>query len=144
MGLYAGSNPGITPNTSNDNWSLNTGSGETGRIYEFQMGGEVTTSTAMRTVVARSSGGTTPTTGNVQKIHPSSPTNLIDFVTSWSAQPSLTAGSLVTIGWNAHGGSIRWLAAPGEELIILASAQVSCRNSIGTAQSSYGLIWGED
>lgn len=145
MARYSGVRRSITPNTSNDNWTLNAAANESGRVIEVHWGGETTTSTAMNTRVARSTGGTTLTAGSVAKIHPNSPTNAIDFCTSaWSVQPTPDAGDLFCESWNAHGGVVRWLAAPGEEFILIGAALISCRNSNGTATSTYGVIWEED
>lgn len=134
MSRYAGSVAGITPATANDNWALDTTSTSVGgSVLEVSWGGEVTTSTAMRTRIARASTqGTTTTAGNVQKIHSRAPTNTIVFATSaWTTQPTLSAGGLFETSWNAHGGVVRWLAAPGEEFIIIGSAGISCRNGTG-------------
>lgn len=144
MARYSGTVRSITPNTSNDNWTLVAGASESGKVIEVYFGGEATTTTAMCTRVARSSSGTTPSNGNVAKIHPNHVTNVIDYVASWSSYPTVDAGNLFCTSWNAHGGVIRWLAAPGEEFVIIASGQVSCRNSVGTGTSTYGVVWEED
>lgn len=154
MGRYSGVVLGITPDTGNDNWSLNAAANESGCVLEVHWGGQATTSTAMQTSIARSASGSTLTAGDVQKLHPNTPTNLMDFVKNtggadggWTTQPTLTAGALFAESWNAHGGVVRWLAAPGEEFVIIGAAtpaQMSCRNAVGTATSSYGVIWQED
>lgn len=144
MAKYSGVRRSITPNTSNDNWTLVAGANESAKVIEFHWGGETTTSTAMNTRIARSASGTTPSNGNVAKLHPNHVTNVIDFVASWSAQPTPDSGDLWCQSWNAHGGVVRWLAAPGEEFVLLASANISCRNANGTATSTYGVIWEED
>lgn len=146
MGIrYSGNVESITPNTSNDNWGLNAGAGVSGKVLEVHWGGEVTTSTAMHTRIARAGTvGVTPTAGNYEKIHPNSATKRCDFASGWGTQPILNSGSLFAESWNAHGGLVRWLAAPGEEFIFIGSAGISCRNSNGTATSTYGTIWEED
>ena len=146
MSRYSGAVRSITPSTSDDNWTLDAASGESGKVQEVSFGGEATTSTAMHTRTARSgSESGAGTAGNVAKLHPNAATNLIAFNTTYATtQPTLDAGDLFTMSWNAHGGVIRWLAAPGEEFVLIGAALISNRNSVGTATSSYGVIWEED
>ncbi len=130
---------------ADDNFGLDAIAGESGRILDVGWGGEVTTSTAMRTRLARSSGGTVPVSGDVQKRHPNSVTNVIQFVDGWTVQPTLTAGFLIPVAaWNAHGGTVRWLAAPGEEIEIIGAEQISCREELGAIAASFGATWDED
>lgn len=143
MAKYQGERRSITPNTSNDNWALDAGSGEYAHVYDINWGGELTTSTAMQTRVARSSSGTSATTVAGTKIHPGSPTNLVDFCTAWSGQPTLGTLSLFSTSWNAHGGVVRILLPPGGEFILVGAAHISCRNTTGTGTSSYGVSWEE-
>ena len=149
MAKYSGSVRSITPSTTDDNWFLTGGASESGSVQEVHWGGETTTSTAMNTRVARSSGQAgAATAGNTAKIHPNSPTGLLTFGTTFATtQPTLDAGDLFCESWNAHGGVVRWLAAPGEEFVLIGAATetvISCRNSVGTATSTYGVIYTED
>ncbi len=130
---------------ADDNFALDAIAGESGRILDVGWGGEVTTSTAMRTRFSRSSGGTVPVSGDVQKRHPNSVANIVNFVNAWTAQPTLDAGNLIPVAsWNAHGGTVRWLAAPDEEIIILGAEQISCREALGAVAASFGATWDED
>ena len=155
MARYAGSVLGLTPSTTDDNWTLSAdATTKSGKIIEFSWGGEVTTSTLMRTRVTRAAQQVTfggGTAGNVTKLHPRAATNVIDFVTTFdTTQPVLAAGDLFATSWNAHGGIVRWLSQPGEEFVMIGTAAaaidntISCRNSVGTALSSYACIWEED
>lgn len=130
---------------ADDNFGLDAIAGESGKIVDVGWGGEVTTSTAMRTRFARSSGGTVPVAGDVQKRHPNSVGNIIGFITGWTAQPALVAGNLIPVAsWNAHGGTVRWLASPEEAIIILGAEQISCREFLGAIAASFGATWDED
>jgi len=148
---YTGSAEGITPSTSDDNWTLDAVSAGVGEVTEVYWGGETTTSTAMRTRVARSSGeGTSPTALNVAKLAGTdTPTNQIDLVATYTAgnQPTLASGSLLAMGWNAHGGMFRWVAGPREGFFLIsgitAEDLISCRNAAGVGQSTYGVHWKE-
>lgn len=149
MALYNVHVASITPATNDDNWALTAGAGKSGKIQEVSWGGEVTSSAAMCTRNARSSGQTGATTAATQaKTHPNSPTSgLVVATTFATTQPTLDAGNLFAISWNAHGGVVRWLAAPGQEWVIIGAATetvISNRNSVGTSTSTYGLIWADD
>lgn len=148
MGRYAGSVVSSTPVVGEDEWALTAAANEYGLIEEFSFGGEATTSTAMRTDVTRNStNGITPTAGNVQNLHPFQVANVVAFSVGWSTQPIAAAGNLFSTSWNAHGGVVRWLAAPGEEFVILDATagenEISCEAGVGTGTSSYGVIWRE-
>lgn len=150
MGKYSGDRASITPSTGVANWVLETVADKMVDVVEVSWGGEVTTSTAMRTRIARDSavGTGARTAGNVQKGNQHSPTNGAFFSTTYATlQPTIVAGSLFGTSWNAHGGVVRWLAAPGEEFNIYdaaaANASLECRADVGTATSSYHVIWAE-
>src|SRR5687768_2440771 len=108
---YSGVARSITPATTDDNWFITAGAGEVGAVLEVHWGGEATTSTAMATRVARSSGQAgAATAGSVAKLAPNNPTNLLTFGTTFATtQPTLDAGDLFAESWNAHGGVVRWL-----------------------------------
>jgi len=149
MARYAATVKSITASTTDDNWALTAGTGKSTKVIEVHWGGETTTSTAMCTRVARSSGQTGATSAvTVAKTHPNSPTaGTILASTFATTQPTLDGGDLFAESWNAHGGVVRWLAAPGEEFVLIGAATetvISCRNSVGTATSTYGLLHEED
>lgn len=150
MSHYSGFRGGITPSAGVANWVLETASGVEARLREVGWGGEVTTSTAMRTRVARDSalGTGTRTSGDIQKGNQHSPTNSAFFSTTYATtQPTIVAGSLFGTSWNAHGGVIRWLASPEEYFNVYdaaaANASLECRADVGTAASSYHVVWEE-
>ena len=126
---------------TDDLLALDAAAGEDGAVMEFSIGGEVTTSTAGRVRLSRSSGGTVPVAADVQQRHPNSPGPRIQAVDSWTAQPTLDAGALFGTGWNAHGGVIRWLAAPGEEFEVVGAEQLSLRDELAAVNLSGTLIW---
>lgn len=151
MARYTGFRTGITPSAGVANWVLETVSGVEARVIEVSWGGETTTSTAMRTRIARDSavGTGSRTSGDIQKINNHSPTNSGFFSTTYATlQPTIVAGALFGTSWNAHGGVVRWLAAPGEEFQVFDSgatnASLECRADSGTATSSYHVVWEEE
>lgn len=144
-----GSVLGITPTTSVANYILeSTSTTQIYAIQEVSMGGELTSSTAMRTRIARDSavGTGSRTPGNVQRLDQTvtSAGNAAFFSTTYaSTQPTIVAGALAAFSWNANGGYIRWLAAPGEEFMLTGANSIECRADLGTGQSSYGVTWTE-
>lgn len=150
MSVYSGFLAGISPVAGVANWILESVSGVSGCVKEVTFGGEVTTSTAMRTRIARDSavGTGARTAGNLQKKDQHSPTNGLFFSTTYATtQPTISAGALWGTSWNAHGGVIRWLADPYECFLIhdaaAANASLECRADVGTATSSYHVIFEE-
>lgn len=152
MAKFSGYEAIATPATANSNWSLEAGATQSGRILEVTFGGEGTASAAMRTRIAIEGtvGVGARTAGDVQKRVRASSANAFFLsannggVTHATTPPVLDAGALFGIGWNAHGGVVRWLAAPGEEFEMVATEGISCRNDVGTTVSTYGLVWEED
>ena len=147
MSKYGGYVRSITPATNDDNWTIAAGASEMAAVLEVSWGGEATTSTAMHTRTARSSGQTgSATLGNTEVLHPyGTATCPVRFITTFATtQPVLESGDLFATSWNCHGGVIRWLAAPGEEFILIGAATELCisnRNSVGTGTSSYGIVY---
>ena len=149
MALYTGSNLNRTPNNSSDEWTLDAGSGIVGSLYFVEAGGEETSSEAMRTRWAFSSGAagaltlltSVLTADPVQQVL----ANQIDFGRPYaSTQPTLAAGDWYAESWNAHGGLVRYQAAvPGDELVIVGAKTFSCRTVNGTGLSSYIAKWRE-
>lgn len=149
MPRYAGYRRAITPSTTNDNWTITAGSGIYVKVKEVSFGGLATSSTAMNTRVARSSGQTgSGTAGNTEKLHPGHATKRAGYITTFATtQPSLESGDLFAMAWNAHGGAIRMLLAPGDEFFLVGAATelcISCRNASGTGDSNYGCVWEEE
>ena len=150
MAKYSGDRSGITPATGVANWVLETVANVEAKVIEVSWGGEVITTTAMRTRIARDSavGTGARTAGNVQKGNQHSPANTTFFSTTYATtQPTIVAGALFGTSWNAHGGVVRWLAAPGEEFQIFdaaaANASLECRQDVGVGTSTYNVIWEE-
>lgn len=150
MPQYSGDRASITPATGVANWVLETVAGAEANIIEVSWGGESTTSTAMRTRIARDSlvGTGARTAGNVQQGNQHSPANETFFSTTYATlQPSIYAGALFGTSWNSHGGVIRWLASPGESFQLYdagaTTASAEARQDVGVGVSSYDVVWQE-
>jgi len=155
MARYSGVMKEITPILTDDNWALDAATvGDYAKIIEVHWGGFITTSTAMTTRVARpTTGGITPVPGVAAVLSPfHTAANKVEFIkgpAGWTTEPVLATNEadLFAESWNAHGGVVRWLAAPGEEFVVtngLLQEGISCRNLNGIAASTYGTIWEED
>lgn len=142
MPEFVGATGSITPSLSDDNWTLDAGSGELGFITEVRWGGTSTTSEGMATRVQRSSGAAgAGTGGDVTEVDERGAANAIDYFTTYATtQPTLDAGELWGIGWNVLGGAIRFAHATG---FPFANETVSCRNDAGTGASTYSCQWRE-
>lgn len=139
---------GSTPSAGVANWVLEGTSSTVGAIQEFSWSGGATSSTAMRSRIARDSvnGTGSRTTGLIQRLDQSvtSPGNTMFFSTAYaSSPPTIVVGALYAEDWNAYGGKTRWLAAPGEEIILVQAVSVECRQDLGIATSTYGVVWTE-
>jgi hypothetical protein len=130
--LYTITRNNVTPNTSNDLLTIIAPSGGPVRLKRVRATGEATSSTVMRTVIQRSTGGTTGG-GAVtpEKVCPTDAAAGSTVNTTWSGQPTLSGNPHYNEGWNAFGGGFD-LVLDGREMIIEASAQVSIRNTVGT------------
>ena len=151
MFYYSGAQRSITPNTGDDNWSLDAVSAGVGKLLEVSWGGEATSSTAMATRVARSNGESGAiTSGNPSEHGPANqPANQIDFVAAngyAATQPTLNSADLLALSWNCHGGIVRWVFHIVYEIWLVTGESldiISCRNTVGTGTSTYGCAWSE-
>lgn len=151
MPRFSGIVRSITPiiGSTGQNWVLAAGANEMASVQRAYCGGQETSTTAMVTRFTRASGQAGALTlGNVEQIHPWSPTNYVAYGTAFATtQPTPGAGSLWAPSWNAHGGIAMWAALDAEEEWVLIGAATElclmCRNSVGTGVSTYGVVWRE-
>ena len=111
------------------------------RVIEVFIGGEATSSTVNRMTVRRhSTQGATPTNTVPAQLNPFSPAaRITGFVLCASTQPVVQAGHLANLAFNAFGGIIRWVAAPGEEMYITGTIAANNEVSI-TSLSGVGVV----
>lgn len=144
----------ITPNTSNDNWTLSAVSTAhmMAKIYQFSWGGQLTTSAAYATrwvrPTAAGTTGTVITLGYGQPFYTAAGAGLCS---TWTTQPVIPAagvGNLFAQSWNAQGGNGVIVHPLDKEWWIQADTligQMSCRNTAGTdaSGSTYYVSWKE-
>lgn len=135
-----------TPVLGTPNITLESVANTFGLILEWGFGGEVTTSSLMRTGVHRAVEGIGARTDVVEGIFQEGSATSALFLSSAfnTTQPAVEGGPLWQRSWNAHGGVVRWLAAPGQEPTLLGVASIVLENTgQGVAASNYGFVWGE-
>jgi hypothetical protein len=141
---------GVTTATATDLLIIEAGTSRMAKIWEVGWGGEAIATTAMRTRFTLATTAGTAITGTVdtQKGQPATdPTQAATLGVS-STSPTYAAGSMVPImSWNAHGGVVRWLAAPGEEFVLIqvvtTAKQAALRNEVGATTITCGLVFEE-
>lgn len=102
-------------------------------VKRVRCSGEATSSTTMRTLISKSTGGSTGG-GAVTPQQTNSGDNAANTTayTTWSGQPTLASGGpLYNEGWNAFGGGFD-LTLDGREIWLVGTEQLSIRNTVGT------------
>jgi hypothetical protein len=152
MAKFSAYNSNSTPvvNTSYNNLNLMGSAALRATVQEVSWGGGASSSTPMETACVRTStaGTAAPPTANVQRLDQTltSAGNTAGCYAnaSWTAGPTRVAGALFGAAWNAYGGVVRWLAAPGEEWdLALTTNGIVMAQIVGVGTSTYGLVWTE-
>ena len=129
--------------------SLTTGLQEIARANEISIGGEATSSTVNRFAVRRSTTNlTTPTAQTPAKMSSTSPAAYTDAATTATGEPTTAAAPAIwTYALNVFGGVIRWVAAPGQELLVqgatAGSNEYTLESSSGTGVISTQIVFEE-
>lgn len=147
MGMsYAAAREGATPVAGDVLLALTTAVDELARVSEVSVGGEATASAVNRMAVRRSTtNGVTPTAQTPSKMSPTSPASYTSGATTFTTQPVTAAAPAIwTYALNVFGGVVRWVAAPGQELIIegatVGSSEISLESSSGTGLLSCQIV----
>lgn len=148
MAFYNSNREGATPIAAEVLLALTSSATSVDRIVEVFIGGEATASTVNRMTARRSSAvGTTPSAQTPEKLNPRSAAAAATVATTFSAEPTTVAVALGTWAFNAFGGVIRWVAAPGEELYVVggtaADTEISIESTSGTGLISLDMKFEE-
>ncbi len=138
--VYSGVRNGIALSTTVDLFTLTTAATAQARILEILIGGEATASAVNRVLIQISTGGATPTNVTMEKFNSRSPAATTLFRSAWTTQPTLSGSAIITLAFNAFGGVVRWVAAPGEEIYLVNGEQLSCRSGSGTSTVSSTVV----
>jgi len=140
--VYSIVNAGATLSTTADLLTCKAATAGQGRILEIIIGGEATSSAVNRIGVGQlnatlaSNSAITP-----EKFNSRSPAAA---GTYGKAQTSaLLAGWMLVLAFNAFGGFIRWVAAPGEEMYYVNGEVIGIRSLSGTSVVSATEIFEE-
>ena len=140
--VYSIVNAGATLSTTADLLTVKAAASGQGRILEIIIGGEATSSAVNRIGVGQlnatlvSNSAITP-----EKFNSRSPAAA---GTYGKAQTSaLLAGWALILAFNAFGGFIRWVAAPGEEMYYVNGEVIGIRSLSGTSVVSATEIFEE-
>lgn len=111
---------GVTPSTTAPNPTLKSAANIVNRITEISVGGEATSSTVNRLAWRRSgTDGVTPTAITPGKLSSSSPAAQSTANSNFTgSQPTPAAAPHAWMyALNVFGGVVRWVAAPGQEIL---------------------------
>lgn len=139
MAFYANSTQPAAPGTTNDVLTLTGAPGRRTLLHEISVCGLGASSAANEFAVRRPSVlGITPTNQASVPIDPDCGSSSATVATGWTTQPSLGTVALLRIGVNSNGGIYRWVAKPGQELVVrgdsvTSQAQLSMRFTTGGA-----------
>lgn len=149
MAFYVIAREGVTPVAGAMLLSLTTGLQEIARINEVSIGGEATSSTVNRMAVRRSTTNLiTPTAQTPAKMSSTSPAAYTDAATTAATEPVTAAAPAIwTYALNVFGAVVRWVAAPGQELLIQGATagnnEASLESSSGTGLHSCQMVFEE-
>lgn len=147
--VYVAARVAVTPTVDETILALTSGASEGAEVIGISCAGEATASAIQTFVLRRSStNGATPTAQTPAKKSPLSPASVIAVATTWGTQPTTAADPATwTRGYNAFGGIIHWIAAPGHGVRIASStagdSEVSFEADIGTSPVSAEIIFEE-
>lgn len=138
--VYSIINAGTALSTTADNLTWEASAAGQTRILEIVIGGEGTASAVNRVAVQRAG---TSITGNSaitpEKFNTRSPNAGGTY--GKAGTQALVGNPMHSWAFNAFGGFIRWLAAPGEEMYVVNSEVISMRSASGTSiVSSTGIF----
>lgn len=158
MAQYTHGAPGWTPIAhadsaaalaNNSYHAIRTTAASTLKLIEAFLGGEATSSTVNRMALRRlSTNGATPTNQVPAALNPLSAAAVSQGYVAATTGPTIAATQhLLNLAINAFGGIIRWVAAPGEEIVATAATAPNgelCLDSItGTGLISTDLKFEE-
>lgn len=123
-----------------------TGAGSVVLVKEILLAGEAGSSAVARVAVNRPSAAPTggATAQTAEKLNPASVAATHVVATAYATtQGTLATNDVIMIPFNAFGGVVRWLAAPGQEIVVGTQGAVAyliIRSRSGTSTVSGHLV----
>jgi hypothetical protein len=140
--VYSIINSGAVLSTTADTLTFEAAAAGQTRILELIIGGEAAASAVNRILIQRAG---TSITGNTvitpEKFNSRSPAAGGTY--GKAGTQALVGSPMLTLAFNAFGGFLRWVAAPGEELYTVNSEVISMRSGSGTSTISTTGIFEE-
>jgi len=138
--VYSIIRSGTALSTTADHLGFQASSTGQGRILEIIIGGEATSAAVNRVFINRAGIGFSGSVAITPvKFNTRSPNAAGTY--AQNASQSLVGNPLIILAFNAFGGFIRWVAAPGEEMYYENSEVISIRSNSGTSTvSSTGIF----
>lgn len=142
MPIYTVSRGSTALSTTNDLVTLVGATGRAYRLLYVVIGGLATASAANVVLMQRSTGGTTGGGGiTPAPSEPSSPAAGFSAFTTWAAQPTLTANTVLhRFAVNANGGLHPVYFVPPMEVKWRGTEQVSFRSETGTSNVTITIV----
>lgn len=138
--VYSVVNAGTALSTTADALFWKSGASGQTRILEIIIGGEATTSAVNRVAVAQVN-ATLAGNSNITPERFNSRSPVAAGTYGKANTSALLAGNMLVMAFNAFGGFIRWVAAPGEEMYSVNAEVISLRSLSGTSTvSSTGIF----
>lgn len=139
-GIYTVNRAATALSTSNDLATITAAAGKPLRIHLVDLSGQGAAAADNTVLVSRSTGGTTGSGAiTPTPTDPGMPAAGFTVYTGWSAQPTLGV-TLWRASVNALNGKDRFVAAPGTEIFVPASGQVSIRSASGTSNVVLNMV----
>lgn len=125
---------GVALSTTADTLTITAPSTRALKIWRIKAGGQATASAANEILVQRSTAGTTPTAITPAPTNPDYAAATFTAASTWSVTPTLTANTVLErLEVNGNGGVINISYAPGQEIDVPPSGQISFRSAAGTS-----------
>lgn len=131
--VYSFARGNFTLSTTADFCTLTSAAAGQARVLEVYFGGEATTSAVNRISMQRSTSGATPTNQTPELMSTRSPAAAGTTATTWTTQPTLSGNPWYQLGFNAFGGSDRWVSQPGAEFYLVNGEKASWRAASGSS-----------
>lgn len=134
---------------NNSYHALRAVAASTDRVNEVFIGGEATSSTVNRMALRRNStNAATPGAGVPAPLNPLSAASAAQGYPTATTGPTIAStGHLLNLAFNAFGGVIRWVAAPGQEIYITTAtapnSELTLDSISGTGTVSTHIIFEE-
>lgn len=138
--VYTAARGNFTLSTTADIFTYTSPASGQARVIEVYVGGEATTSAVNRISNQRSTSGTTATNQTPELMSTRSPAAVGTAATTWTSQPTLSGNPWYQLGFNAFGGSDRWVSQPGAEFYLVNGEKASWRSASGTSVVDFTML----